>query len=123
KGARRLPPASPFLPLPLLTAPLSCLQLLGHCLEVTIAVHNSGSLKPEALLSLDKFFDNLSKVLVSNGPLPLQYLSYFLNNLVNLSCLHVFCSVGFTCGTPIWVNVSFWHLDPIALCTPTGRPS
>lgn len=51
--------------LPLLTAPLSCLQLLGHSLEVTIAAHNGGPLKPEVLLSLDKFLDRLAKVLVS----------------------------------------------------------
>ncbi|XP_070604725.1 hemoglobin subunit alpha-A-like [Erythrolamprus reginae] len=40
-------------------------KLLGHCLEVTIAAHNGGPLKPEAILSLDKFLDLVSEVLKS----------------------------------------------------------
>uniref|UniRef100_A0A8C6XGX6 Signal sequence receptor subunit 1 n=1 Tax=Naja naja TaxID=35670 RepID=A0A8C6XGX6_NAJNA len=73
-------------------------KLLAHCLLVTIAAHNGGPLKPEVILSLDKALDTISK-----------YLYYFLDNLVNLSCLHVFCSAGFTCGTPI--GVSPWSLN------------
>ncbi|XP_026570824.1 hemoglobin subunit alpha [Pseudonaja textilis] len=40
-------------------------KLLGQCLEVTIAAHNGGPLKPEVILSLDKFLDLASKLLVS----------------------------------------------------------
>ncbi|XP_026532450.1 hemoglobin subunit alpha [Notechis scutatus] len=40
-------------------------KFLAHCLEVTIAAHNGGPLKPEVILSLDKFMDIVSKVLVS----------------------------------------------------------
>uniref|UniRef100_A0A0B8RQK1 Hemoglobin subunit alpha 1 n=1 Tax=Philothamnus irregularis TaxID=1899461 RepID=A0A0B8RQK1_9SAUR len=40
-------------------------KLLGHCLEVTIAAHNGGPLKPEVILSLDKFFCQIAKVLAS----------------------------------------------------------
>ncbi|KAM6454730.1 hemoglobin subunit alpha-1-like isoform 1-T2 [Liasis olivaceus] len=40
-------------------------KLLRHCLLSTIAVHNNGPLKPEVLLSLDKFLSAVAKVLVS----------------------------------------------------------
>ncbi|XP_015666327.1 hemoglobin subunit alpha [Protobothrops mucrosquamatus] len=40
-------------------------RLLGHCLEVTIAAHNGGPLKPEVMLALDKFLNLVAKVLVS----------------------------------------------------------
>ncbi|XP_070603304.1 hemoglobin subunit alpha-A-like [Erythrolamprus reginae] len=40
-------------------------KLLGHCLEVTIAAHNGGPLKPDVLLSVDKFFCQIATVLAS----------------------------------------------------------
>uniref|UniRef100_A0A098LZN6 Hemoglobin alpha chain n=1 Tax=Hypsiglena sp. JMG-2014 TaxID=1550645 RepID=A0A098LZN6_9SAUR len=40
-------------------------KLLAHCLEITIAAHNGGPLKPEVILSLDKFLCLVAKVLVS----------------------------------------------------------
>nr|P41331.1 RecName: Full=Hemoglobin subunit alpha; AltName: Full=Alpha-globin; AltName: Full=Hemoglobin alpha chain [Hydrophis gracilis] len=40
-------------------------QFLGLCLEVTIAAHSGGPLKPEVLLSVDKFLGQISKVLAS----------------------------------------------------------
>ncbi|XP_070603307.1 hemoglobin subunit alpha-A-like [Erythrolamprus reginae] len=40
-------------------------KLLGHCLEVTIAAHNGGPLKPDVILALDKFLAQVAKVLVS----------------------------------------------------------
>nr|Q9PRL9.1 RecName: Full=Hemoglobin subunit alpha-1; AltName: Full=Alpha-1-globin; AltName: Full=Hemoglobin alpha-1 chain; AltName: Full=Hemoglobin alpha-I chain [Naja naja]AAB34003.1 hemoglobin alpha I chain [Naja naja=cobra snakes, naja, blood, Peptide, 141 aa] [Naja naja] len=40
-------------------------KLLAHCLLVTIAAHNGGVLKPEVIVSLDKFLGDLSKDLVS----------------------------------------------------------
>ncbi|XP_058033955.1 hemoglobin subunit alpha-A [Ahaetulla prasina] len=40
-------------------------KLLAHCLEITIAAHNGGPLKPEVILSLDKVLCQIAKVLVS----------------------------------------------------------
>ncbi|KAM3841474.1 hemoglobin subunit alpha-A-like [Vipera latastei] len=40
-------------------------KLLAHCLEVTIAAHNGGPLKPEVILALDNFLSLLAKVLAS----------------------------------------------------------
>uniref|UniRef100_J3S8W7 Hemoglobin subunit alpha 1 n=1 Tax=Crotalus adamanteus TaxID=8729 RepID=J3S8W7_CROAD len=40
-------------------------KLLGHCLEITMAVHNGGPLDASVLLPLDKFLDLVAKVLVS----------------------------------------------------------
>ncbi|KAM3838774.1 hemoglobin subunit alpha-A [Vipera latastei] len=40
-------------------------KLLAHCLEVTIAAHNGGPLKPEVILALDKFLCLVAKLLAS----------------------------------------------------------
>ncbi|XP_007422196.1 hemoglobin subunit alpha-A-like [Python bivittatus] len=40
-------------------------KLLSHCLLATMAVHNNGPLKPEVLLSVDKYLSDIGKVLIS----------------------------------------------------------